>query len=95
MGLTQAERTELNQPALSRSGRADGGRRARLILLLEAGDTWARSVPGWTAMIRLSRAEASGLGRKRLSGLFSRDAGHGPRKLTPPLEARILDWLLH
>jgi hypothetical protein len=39
--LTEAERMELNQRAASRSGRADGARRARLILLLEAGHTWA------------------------------------------------------
>src|ERR1039457_2958805 len=39
--LTEAERMELNQRASSRSGRADDARRARLILLLEAGHTWA------------------------------------------------------
>jgi hypothetical protein len=52
MGLTQAERTELSQWALTRSGRADDGRRARLILLLEAAHTWARSVTDWTATMR-------------------------------------------
>src|SRR6267143_1777620 len=39
--LTEAERIELNQRAASRSGRADDARRARLLLLLEAGDTWS------------------------------------------------------
>jgi hypothetical protein len=39
--LTEEERAELNQRAASRSGRADDARRARLILLLEAGRTWA------------------------------------------------------
>jgi hypothetical protein len=39
--LTDAERLELNQRAASRSGRADDARRARLILLLGAGHTWA------------------------------------------------------
>ena len=39
--LTEAERMELNQRAASRSGRADDARRARLMLLLEAGYTWA------------------------------------------------------
>ena len=33
---------ELSQRVTSRSGRADDGRRARLILLLEAGQTWAQ-----------------------------------------------------
>jgi hypothetical protein len=36
--LTQSERMELSQRATSRSGRADDGRRARLILLLEAAE---------------------------------------------------------
>jgi hypothetical protein len=42
IGLTQSERMELSRRATSRSGRADDGRRARLILLLEAGHTWAQ-----------------------------------------------------
>jgi hypothetical protein len=33
-------------------------------------------------------------GQERLAGRFSRHVGHGPRKLTPALEARILDWTL-
>jgi len=37
--LTDAERGELNQRAASRSGRADDARRARLLLLLDAGHT--------------------------------------------------------
>jgi Homeodomain-like domain len=40
--LTESERMELSQRATSRSGRADDGRRARLILLLEAGHSWAQ-----------------------------------------------------
>jgi Homeodomain-like domain len=39
--LTDSERVELSQRATSRSGRADDARRGRLILLLEAGHTWA------------------------------------------------------
>src|SRR5213593_4187710 len=42
IGLTETERMELSHRATSRSGRADDGRRARLILLLEAGHTWAQ-----------------------------------------------------
>jgi transposase len=85
---------ELSQRATSRSGRADDGRRARLILLLEAGHTWAQIrdkldcndafIDRWSKRFR----------RERLAGLFSRHAGHGPSKLTPALEARILDWTL-
>jgi hypothetical protein len=39
--LTDAEPMELNQRAANRSGRANDARRARLILLLEGGHTWA------------------------------------------------------
>ena len=85
---------ELSQRATSRSGRADDGRRARLILLLEAGHSWAQirdKLDGNDAFIdRWSKR----FGRERLAGLFSRHAGRGPSKLTPALEARILDWTL-
>src|SRR6266850_102628 len=40
--LTESERMELSQRAGSQSGRADDSRRARLILLLESGATWAQ-----------------------------------------------------
>ena len=43
IGLTEGERRELRQQAASRSGRADDGRRVRLILLLAAGHSWAHT----------------------------------------------------
>ena len=44
--LSKAERVELTRRATSQAVRADGARRARLILLLEAGDTWAHTKTG-------------------------------------------------
>src|SRR5260370_42523746 len=41
IALTKMEQTELSQRAASQSGRADEARRARLILLLDSGHTWA------------------------------------------------------
>jgi transposase len=92
--LTEAERMELNQRAASRSGRADDARRARLILLLEAGHTWATIrdkldcndafIDRWIKRFR----------EERLAGLFSRHAGQEASTLTPALEARILEWTL-
>jgi transposase len=92
--LTEAERMELNQRAGSRSGRADDARRARLILLLGAGHTWASIrdkldcndafIDRWVKRFR----------QERLAGLFSRHAGQEASKLTPALEARILEWTL-
>src|SRR4030095_2019764 len=92
--LADAERVELNQRATSRSGRADDARRARLILLLEAGRTWAAIrdeldcndafIDRWSQRFR----------EERLAGLFSRHAGQEASTLTPALEARILRWTL-
>jgi transposase len=92
IGLTQSERMELSQRATSRSGRADDGRRARLILLLEAGHTWAQIRDKLDCNDGFIDRWSKRFGRERLAGLFSRHAGHGPSRLTPALEARILDW---
>src|ERR1700741_852520 len=94
IGLTQSEGMELSQRATSRSGRADDGRRARLILLLEAGHTWAQIRDKLDCNDGFIDRWNKRFGRERLAGLFSRHAGHGPSKLTPALEARILDWTL-
>src|SRR6195256_3489324 len=92
--LTDAERMELNQRAASRSGRADDARRARLMLLLDAGHTWAAIrdkldcndafIDRWSKRFR----------EEQLAGLFSRHAGQEASTLTPALEARILEWTL-
>src|ERR1700758_863290 len=92
--LTDSERLELNQRAASRSGRADDARRARLMLLLEAGHTWAAIrdkldcndafIDRWSKRFR----------EERLAGLFSRHAGQEATTLTSALEARIMQWTL-
>src|SRR5215813_3212170 len=79
--LTEGERRELGQRAASRSGRADDGRRARLILLLAARHTWAQIrdklgcndafIAGWSKRF----------GEERLAGLFSRHAGARPAQI--------------
>jgi transposase len=90
--LLPMEREELTQQISRRSGRADEARRARLILLLDAGHTWASIrekldcrdgfIDRWSKRFRA----------ERLAGLFSRHAGQLPTTLTPALEARILEW---
>ena len=91
--LTREERAELTQQTSRQSGRADEARRARLILLLDAGHTWAwirekldcrdSFIDRWNKRFRA----------ERLAGLFSRHAGQLPTTLTPAaLEARILEW---
>jgi transposase len=94
IGLTEGERRELSQRAASRSGRADDGRRARLILLLAAVHTWAQIRDKLGCNDAFIARWSKRFGQERLAGLFSRHAGQGPRKLAPRLEARILDWTL-
>jgi transposase len=92
--LSAAERKELTQRAGSRAGRADDARRARLILLLADGHTWAvirDKLDCTDAFINLWLKRFLA---ERLAGLFSRHAGQGPRTLSPKLEARILERTL-
>jgi len=90
--LSDVERTELSRRAMSRAGRADDARRARLILLLDAGETWAairEKLDCNDAFIdRWSKRYLA----ERLAGLFSRHAGQESSRLTRQLEARILEW---
>lgn len=92
MRLTKGEQMELQRQASSRNGRADASRRARLVLLLAEGRTWAEIrakldcadsyISRWS-----KRFEAD-----RLPGLFARHAGRERYKVTDRLEARVLAW---
>jgi transposase len=89
--LSDAERMELNRRASSRAGRADDARRARLILLLNSGDTWARIREKLDCNDAFIDRWSKRFIEERLAGLFSRHAGQEASTLTPRLEARILD----
>ena len=90
--LSKMEHAELSQRATSQARRADEARRARLILLLDAGHTWAaiRAKLDCTDSF-IDRWSKRFVG-ERLAGLFSRHAGQLPTTLTAALEARILEW---
>src|SRR6267142_1893159 len=92
--LSKAERMELDHRVASRAGRADDARRARLVLLLEAGHTWAEIRDKLDCNDAFIDRWSKRFGQERLAGLFSRHVGQGASKLTPALEARILDWTL-
>jgi transposase len=92
MTLTKVERTELSRRATSQAGRADEARRARLILLLEAGHTWAELRDKLACNDDFIARWSQRFAAERLAGLFSRHAGQPATTLTPKLEARILDW---
>jgi transposase len=90
--LTSGQCTELETRERSRRGRADAARRARVILQLAAGDTYASitaktGCSSRTIALWRHRFEADGL-----AGLSARHLGSKPTVLTPALQARILAW---
>jgi transposase len=90
--LTTEQRTELETRKRSRRGRADAARRARVILQLAAGDTYASitartGCSSRTIALWKHRFEADGL-----AGLSARHLGSKPTVLTSELQARILAW---
>jgi len=75
MTLTAMERKELERRVSSRKGRADEARRARCLLLLTAGTSWARvraQVGCTDSYIARWRARFAA---ERLAGLYSRHRG--------------------
>src|SRR5271170_5995737 len=92
ISLSKAERMELSQRATSQAGRADDARRARLILMLEAGETWAQIREKLSCNDAFIDRWSKRFIAERLAGLFSRHAGQEPSTLTPELEACILEW---
>src|ERR1700732_2486111 len=90
--LSKMEPKELPQRTNRRSGRADEARRARLILLLDAGHTWASIREKLDCTDSFIDRWGKRFAGERLGGLFSRHAGQLPTTLTPALEARILEW---
>jgi transposase len=92
MKLTKSERVELQRQASARNRRADSARRARLILLLAQGLTWAEI----RAKLDCSDSYIDRWSKRfltdRLSGLFARHAGRERYKVTDRIEARVLAW---
>src|SRR5258708_30006970 len=93
--LRNSEFKELRRRAMSRTGRAEDARRARLILLLAEGHTW----DAVSERIDCSRGFVASWSRRfteqRIAGLYSRHLGQVATVLTPELEARILDGTPH
>ena len=90
--LTTEQRTELEARERSRRGRADAARRARVILLLADGNSYATitaktGCSSRTIALWKGRFDADGL-----AGLAARHRGSKPSVLTPALQARILTW---
>jgi len=90
MILTESERMELQQQSVSRNGRADAARHARLILLLADGRTWAEICAKLDCSDSYISRWSKRFAADRLAGLFARHSGRERYKVTDRLEARIL-----
>src|ERR1700730_1565174 len=94
IALTKSERMELTKRAASRGGRAEDGRRARLVLLLAEGHTWDDICDRLPCSRGFIDSWSKRFAAERVAGLYSRHRGQTTSVLTPRLEARILDWTL-
>jgi transposase len=92
MKLTKSEQTELQRQANARNGRADSARRARLVLLLAEGCTWAEIRTKLDCADSYISRWSKRFETERLAGLFARHAGRERYKVTDRLEARVLAW---
>ena len=90
MILTEGERMELQQQSVSRNGRADAARHARLILLLADGRTWAEIRAKLDCNDSFISRWSKRFATDRLAGLFARHSGRERYKVTDRLEAQIL-----
>src|SRR5258708_23829722 len=86
--LSRMEEAELTQRATSQSGRADEARRARLILLLDSGHTWAGIREKLDCPDSFIDRWSKRFLAKRLAGLFSSHAGQFPTTLAPAVGPR-------
>ena len=90
MKLIKSERVELQRQANARNRRADSARRARLILLLAEGFTWAEIRAKLDCSDSYIDRWSKRFAADRLSGLFARHAGRERYKVTDRIEARVL-----
>src|SRR6218665_1462475 len=94
MNLTDAERDKLLTATRSRTARVADVRRAKLILMLEEGQSrgamlqrpeWGSGfIPRWSSRF-LS---------ERLGGMYPRHPGRAPKQPPAKLEARVLNYTL-
>lgn len=89
--LTDDQRNELLRRTRSRRARAEGVRRARVILMLAAGQSYSAIQDAIGCFPSYVSRWKERFVREGLAGLGSRYRGQPRRILTPQLEARILD----
>jgi len=92
--LTQAEREELNRWVRGQSYSSAQSRRARLILLMDAGERFNVIRSKLSCDTNFIARWKSRFLAERIAGLFSRHGGRAPDKDSERKEARILKWTI-
>ena len=92
--LTHEEREELNRWARGQSHSAGPSRRARLILLIEAGERFNVIRSKLDCDTNFIARWKSRFLTERVAGLSSRYRGRAPHKDSERREARILRWTI-
>ena len=94
INLSEAERDELTAMQRSRMAAVAQVRRARLILMLDAGASWSAIKRELRCDSRFISTWGSRFAQERLSGLFARHPGRAPKRDVARLEARVLNYTL-
>jgi transposase len=94
MNFSQAERRELMAIQRSRSMAVGQVRRARLVLLLDAGASREAIMSELGCDSRFITTWKTRFAADRLAGLYARHPGRAPRRDLARVEARVLDYTL-
>ena len=94
MNLTAGERNELMTLRRSQSAAAASVRRARLIWMLDEGESWSAIKRELGCDSRFISTWAGRFVQSRLGGLFARHPGRAPTRDPAKLEARVLERTL-
>src|SRR5579859_1446477 len=92
LGLTAAERMELERRTRSRTARVHEALIARVLLLLADGRSYRHIAERLQCSQPFISKWKSRFEENRLAGLYVRHAGRAVTVLTPAMEARILNW---
>ena len=90
--LTREERAELDRRSRSRTLRAEDVRRAKVLLMLDARESYLRIREAMGCDPHYVSRWKRRFQEEGLAGLYSRYRGRAVQKRTPAVEARILDW---
>ncbi|MFS8981613.1 IS630 family transposase [Cupriavidus necator] len=94
MNLTELEREQLLSATRSRTIRAADARRAKLILMLEDGESRDAIIERLGCDSRFISRWSSRFLAERLAGLYARHPGRAPMQPPEKLEARVLSYTL-